>query len=206
MRQFYFPDLDLRPPNEPRPVGVAGSQGSQSEEEGAAQEPLTEEEKRMLSVNMFNDELDERQLDLDARSEKFFMYVFKALLYTQNRRILYQLLDVVNFYIKHETPYQRDVINPTTILWMLRIIDRHKEDPDLCLLAAKTVLKVVMNHVIPFGHQEMAIIKKFNKALDNLGGDGSGGGPSEASSLRSASPRRPQSAQAAQKGTSEPGG
>ena len=31
---------------------------------------------------MFNDELDERDLKLDALNEKFFMYVFKALLYT----------------------------------------------------------------------------------------------------------------------------
>ena len=38
---------------------------------------------------MFNDELDERELQLDELNEKFFMYVFKALLYTQNRRILY---------------------------------------------------------------------------------------------------------------------
>ena len=55
---------------------------------------------------------------------------------------------------------------------MLTIIDTHKEDYDLCLLAAKTVLKVVNNHQIVFDYQEMAIIKKFNKALDNLG-DGS---------------------------------
>lgn len=53
---------------------------------------------------------------------------------------------------------------------MLKIIDTHKEDADLCLLAAKTVLKVVNNHQIVFDYQEMAIIKKFNKALDNIGG------------------------------------
>ena len=52
---------------------------------------------------------------------------------------------------------------------MLKIIDTHKEDADLCLLAAKTVLKVVNNHQIVFDYQEMAIIKKFNKALDNIG-------------------------------------
>ena len=54
---------------------------------------------------MFNDELDERELNLDELNEKFFMYVFKALLYSKERRILYQLLDVINFYIKHETPH-----------------------------------------------------------------------------------------------------
>lgn len=95
---------------------------------------------------MFNDELDQRELKLDELNEKFFMFVFKALLYTKNRRILYQLIDVINFYIKHETPYQKDVINPSTILWLLQIIDTHKADHDLCLLAAKTVLKVVNNH------------------------------------------------------------
>ncbi len=118
---------------------------------------------------MFNDELDQRELKLDELNEKFFMFVFKALLYTKNRRILYQLIDVINFYIKHDTPYQKDVINPSTILWLLQIIDTHKADHDLCLLAAKTVLKVVNNHQIVFDYQEMAIIKKFNKALDNMG-------------------------------------
>ena len=54
---------------------------------------------------MFSDELDVRELKLDELNEKFFMYVFMALLCSQNRRILYQLLDVVNFYIMHETPY-----------------------------------------------------------------------------------------------------
>ena len=121
---------------------------------------------------MFKDELDEREISLDPLNEKFFMYVFKALLYSKNRRILYQLLDVINFYIKHETPHQVEVINPSTILWMLQIIDTHHDDSDLCLLAAKTVLKVVTNHQIIFDYQEMAIIKKFNKALDNIGNAG----------------------------------
>ena len=97
------------------------------------------------------------------------MYVFKALLYTKNCRILYQLLDVINFYIKHETPYQKNVINPSSIIWMLEIIETQKDDSDLCLLAAKTVLKVVNNHQIIFDYQEMSIIEKFNKALDNIG-------------------------------------
>ena len=39
------------------------------------------------------------------------------------------------------------------------------------MLAAKTVLKVVTNHQIVFDYQEMAIIKKFNKALENIGQD-----------------------------------
>ena len=51
---------------------------------------------------------------------------------------------------------------------MLEILDTHRQDKDLCLLAAKTVLKVVDNHQIVFEYQEMAIIKKFNKALENI--------------------------------------
>jgi len=47
------------------------------------------------------------------------MFVFQALLYSKNRIILYLLLDVINFYIKHPTPYQDKVINAATILWML---------------------------------------------------------------------------------------
>lgn len=36
------------------------------------------------------------------------------------------------------------------------------------MLVAKTVLKIVDNHQILFDYQEMAIIKKFNRALENL--------------------------------------
>jgi hypothetical protein len=175
LRQFYFPDLDTRP-IDATPIARTDARINEqeftnlgSQDEVVLAEQLTEAEKRLLSVNMFNDELDERVLKLDALNEKFFMSVFKALLHTQNRRILYQLLDVINFYIMHETPFQKEVINPNIILWMLQIIDTHKEDFDLCLLAAKTVLKVVNNHQILFDYQEMAIIKKFNKALENIG-------------------------------------
>ena len=75
---------------------------------------------------------------------------------------------MINFYIAHSTPYQAEVINPSTILWMLEILDTHRQDKDLCLLAAKTVLKVVDNHQIVFEYQEMAIINQFNKALENI--------------------------------------
>ena len=157
LRQFYFPERDFK--------ALERNSGDNADYQ------LKIEEKRELSVNMFSDELDVRELKLDELNEKFFMYVFMALLCSQNRRILYQLLDVVNFYIMHETPYQEKVINPSIILWMLKIIDQHKDDADLCLLAAKTILKVVNNHQIVFDYQEMAIIKKFNKALDNIGGE-----------------------------------
>jgi uncharacterized protein YejL (UPF0352 family) len=50
---------------------------------------------------------------------------------------------------------------------MLKILVKYRQDPDLSLLAAKTILKVVDNHQIIFDYQEMAIINKFNKALDN---------------------------------------
>ena len=165
LRQFYFPDLTFKPTESgnPNPTPDDKTNGEASNAAGSpplretttedvAHLKLTDDEKRELSVNMFNDELDEREMKLDALNEKFFMYVFKALLYSKNRRILYQLLDVVNFYIKHETPYQAEVINPSTILWMLQIIDKQKEDYDLCLLAAKTVLKVVNNHQIVFDY------------------------------------------------------
>ena len=51
---------------------------------------------------------------------------------------------------------------------MLEILCKQgKDDQELSLLAAKTILRVVDNHQIIFDYQEMAIIKKFNKALDN---------------------------------------
>lgn len=74
----------------------------------------------------------------------------------------------MNFYIKNKTQYQSKVINAQIILWMLEILCKQgKDDQELSLLAAKTILRVVDNHQIIFDYQEMAIIKKFNKALDN---------------------------------------
>ena len=116
------------------------------------------------------DTYDERELELEPLNEKFFQFVFKALLFTKDRKILYRLLDVVNFYIKHETPMQFQIIEPALILWMLRILDNHRSDQYLCLLTAKTVLKVVETHSIVFEYQEMAIIKNFNRALENVEG------------------------------------
>ena len=49
------------------------------------------------------DEFDTRNIQLEPLNEKFFQFVFKALLFTKDRKILYRILDVVNFYIKHET-------------------------------------------------------------------------------------------------------
>jgi len=116
------------------------------------------------------DAYDEREFELEPLNEKFFQFVFKALLFTKDRKILYRLLDVVNFYIKHETPMQFQIIEPALILWMLRILDNHRSDQYLCLLTAKTVLKVVETHSIVFEYQEMAIIKNFNRALENVEG------------------------------------
>ena len=135
------------------------------------QDDLTKGQKERLSINLVRDDCDERAITLDSLNEKFFMFVFQALLYSKNTRILYLLLDVINFYIKHATDYQDKVINAATILWMLQILDHSRKDRDLCLLVAKTVLKIVDNHQIIFDYQEMAIIKKFNKALENLNKD-----------------------------------
>lgn len=39
------------------------------------------------------------------------------------------------------------------------------------MFAAKTILRVVTNHLIEFDYQEMTIIKSFNRALENIGTD-----------------------------------
>ena len=74
------------------------------------------------------DELDDRDIVLETLNEQYFKKVFEALLFTKNVRILYRLVDVVNFYIKHETALQKDIIEPSIILWMLRILDNHRSD------------------------------------------------------------------------------
>lgn len=54
---------------------------------------------------------------------------------------------------------------------MLKILQKHRKDAELSLLTAKTILRVVANHQIEFEYQEMAIIKKFNLALENIDAD-----------------------------------
>lgn len=70
---------------------------------------MSPEEKKELSIHMFNESIQFPQEtlvpQLDELNEKFFMFVFKALLYTENRRILFQILDVINFYITQKTNY-----------------------------------------------------------------------------------------------------
>jgi hypothetical protein len=51
---------------------------------------------------------------------------------------------------------------------MLRILDSHRSDQYLCLLTAKTVLKVVKNHAIVFDYMEMHVIRNFSLALENV--------------------------------------
>ena len=75
-----------------------------------------------MSVSMFEGDnmvMEHREIRLDPLNEKFFMYLFKALMFTKSSSILYQLLDVINFYIKYETEFQKEIINAQTILWML---------------------------------------------------------------------------------------
>lgn len=97
LRQFYFPEKTFKVLETRESRNFTSNKAKADTEESKGENPmlieidqnLTDEEKRHLSVNMFNNELDERILQLDELNEKFFMYVFKALLYTQNRRILY---------------------------------------------------------------------------------------------------------------------
>ena len=113
----------------------------------------TDIEPRLCSVQIGKeDEIDVRPILLEKLNEKYFMFVFKSLIFTKDRKILYRLLDIVNFYIKHETPIQFEIIEPSIILWMLRILDNHRSDQNLCLLAAKIVLKIVENHTIDFDY------------------------------------------------------
>lgn len=72
-----------------------------------------------------------------------------------------------------ESYNREEVINPNTILWLLKIIVKFRSNKILCLNAAKTLLDVVSNHTIVFDYQEDAIIKKFNVALQNLEYEGS---------------------------------
>jgi hypothetical protein len=60
------------------------------------------------------------------------------------------------------------VINPETIIWLLNVLEQQKDDKLLCCKAGVTLLDIVSGHQINFEYQEVAIIKKYNKALQTL--------------------------------------
>ncbi len=48
--------------------------------------------------------------------------MFQSLKYTKDPEILIKLIKVINFYIKYDSPMQKAIINPDTILWLLEIV------------------------------------------------------------------------------------
>lgn len=102
-------------------------------------------------------------------NEQYFLKVFEALRHTKNPEILKKLLKVIKFYIYQDTSAcQKDIIKPDTILWMLEIMEEQKHSKYLCCLTSATLLEIVSKHEIHFDYQEVAIIKKFNLALQNI--------------------------------------
>ena len=63
-----------------------------------------------------------------------------------------------------------DIISPDTILWLLGIINTYYDTSNkyLSCIASHTLLAIVSKHEIVFDYQEVAIIRKFNKALLNI--------------------------------------
>ena len=51
---------------------------------------------------------------------------------------------------------------------MLETMEHQMNDKYLCCICSTTLLKIVSKHPIKFEHQEVAIIKKFNRALHNV--------------------------------------
>jgi hypothetical protein len=79
-----------------------------------------------------------------------------------------KLLKVIKFYItQSDSPYQKSIIEPQTILWMLEMMESQRYQKYLCCVSASVLLKIVTQHEIHFNYQEVAIIKKFNQALQN---------------------------------------
>ena len=89
-------------------------------------------------------------------------------MHSKNPNFLQKMLKIINFYINcDESKYQRKVIDPQTILWMLEVMEQQKSEKYLCCLTAATLLSIVSKHEIHFHHQEVAIIKKFNVNLQS---------------------------------------
>lgn len=102
-------------------------------------------------------------------NEKYFIKVFQALKHTKEPMILRKLLQVIKFYIyQDDSPCQSEIISPHTILWMLEIMEHQRSEKLLCCLTSSTLLNIVSKHEIHFDYQEVAIIKKFNLALQNI--------------------------------------
>ena len=128
MHHFYFPEFE-KPNTDPnnmltatfeKTAGEGGGSFGQVVSDMAAEvgvknfheneHTITEEDKRVMSVSMFEGDnmvMEHREIKLDPLNEKFFVYLFKALMFTKSPSILYQLLDVINFYIKNETEFQK---------------------------------------------------------------------------------------------------
>ena len=102
--------------------------------------------------------------------------MFEALRHTKNPDILKKLLKVIKFYIdQDDSPCQKEIIKPDTILWMLEIMEEQRSYKYLCCLTSATLLSIVNKHEIHFDYQEVAIIKKFNNALQNIVTEDEGG-------------------------------
>jgi len=102
-------------------------------------------------------------------NENYFIKVFMALKHTRDPKILKKLLRVIKFYINQDdSQFQKEIINPHTILWMLEIMEHQRTEKYLCCLTSSTLLSIVSKHEIHFDYQEVAIIKKFNLALQNI--------------------------------------
>lgn len=61
-----------------------------------------------------------------------------------------------------------EILNPSTILWLLKIIVKFRHKKPLCLNASQALLNIVSCHQIVFDYQEDAIKKMFSTALKNL--------------------------------------
>jgi len=135
-----------------------------------AQEPHEEEiadatDKYIAFIEQPYDSVDARHL----ANENYFIKVFQALKHTKNPTILRKLLLVIKFYIyQDDSPCQSEIISPHTILWMLEIMEHQRGEKYLCCLTSSTLLSIVSRHEIHFDYQEVAIIKKFNLALQNI--------------------------------------
>lgn len=59
-----------------------------------------------------------------VRNESYFIKVFHSLMHLKNPKFLQKMLEIINFYINQDqSPFQKMVIDPQTILWMLEIME-----------------------------------------------------------------------------------
>ena len=130
-------------------------------------------------ISSVDEQQDGIDLTMIEQNEKYFISIFKSLSQTKKPDVLCKLLQVIQFYSENfqesdqiiNSPAWkrrygwREIIDPTTIIWLLKLIKNSIKDKYLSCLSSLTLLQLVERHSFTISYNESAIVKGFNKSL-----------------------------------------